>query len=369
MRLNIFLCLMLQLCVTAVLSEVKQVSVVFRHGDRAPGNFIKSIPNDLHRNKTFYPMGLGGLTNNGKSRVYNLGKFLRSSYDDLLGPVYLINDVEAMSTDSPRARMSLQMALAGLYPPRPIQQWDTKTNWQPVLVSFKSKYEDKLLVPQFCEEYQEEYESVRNSLDYQSKAQALEPFMKELAKNMGRATPISVMDMNHLYHTLAAEQSMNLSLPHWADSIYPDGKLRDGALLQYLHYGYNDKLKRLSGGVVLQKIIRDMKAAQLNKDKPGFKIHVYSGHELNVVMLLHTLGLYNEHIPEYSSGVFIELHETNGEYYVKVLYYKGIPVEAEVQRIPGCDELCPFNKFVKLLENVTATETDLQCNRLTKLPK
>lgn len=60
-----------------------------------------------------------------------------------------------------------------------------------------------------------------------------------------------------------------------------------------------------------------MKTAQ-KKDKPGFKIHMYGGHELNVVMLLHALGLYNNHIPEYSSGVIVELHETNGKYYVKV---------------------------------------------------
>lgn len=96
--------------------------------------------------------------------------------------------------------------------------------------------------------YQKEYEIVKNSPDYQSKVQALETFMKELAENMGRASPISALDMNHLYHTFAAEKSMNLSLPHWAEGIFPDGKLRDGALLQYLHYGYNEKLKRLSGG-------------------------------------------------------------------------------------------------------------------------
>lgn len=54
-------------------------------------------------------------------------------------------------------------------------------------------------------------------------------------------------------------------------------------------------------------------------DNPGCKIHLYSGHELNVVMLLHTLGLYNDHIPKFSSGLIFELHEIKEKYYVKVI--------------------------------------------------
>lgn len=66
-------------------------------------------------------------------------------------------------------------------------------------------------------------------------------------------------------------------------------------------------------GVTLRKMIDNMK-------KDNKKIHLYSGHELNVVMLLQTLGVYDDRFPEYSSAVILELHEIQKKQYVKVLY-------------------------------------------------
>ena len=85
-------------------------------------------------------------------KMYTFGKYLRSNYDEFLGPVYLPDQVEAISSDSPRTRMSLQMTLAGLYPPCAIQQWNTieKTNWQPFLTSSKPIQIDTIFVPQMC---------------------------------------------------------------------------------------------------------------------------------------------------------------------------------------------------------------------------
>ena len=172
-------------------------------------------------------------------------------------------------------------------------------------------------------------------MEFKLRENELSPFMKELGKMMGRTSPISLLDMNHLYQTLAAEKAMNLSLPEWGNSLFPDGNLHKGAILQYLLYGYNEKLRRLSGGkfrcgitywkmvfnfrkvlgVILRKMIEDMKNVIR---KSNYKIHLYSGHELNLVMLLQALGLYNDIVPEFSSSIIIELHEIEKNYYVKV---------------------------------------------------
>ena len=60
------------------------------------------------------------------------------------------------------------------------------------------------------------------------------------------------------------------------------------------------------------------------------KINLFSCHDVNVVALLKALDLYEPHIPEYSSGIIIELVLRDDEYYVKVqifYHYKKIIVK------------------------------------------
>lgn len=48
------------------------------------------------------------------------------------------------------------------------------------------------------------------------------------------------------------------------------------------------------------------------------KIYLYSGHESNIAALLKAFQVYEPHVPEYSSAIFIELQKINSEFYVKV---------------------------------------------------
>lgn len=63
--------------------------------------------------------------------MYNLGKVLRQRYDKFLG-VYTPDIVEAWSSNVNRTKTSLQLVLAGLFPPVGLQKWDDGLNWQPI---------------------------------------------------------------------------------------------------------------------------------------------------------------------------------------------------------------------------------------------
>lgn len=70
-------------------------------------------------------------------------------------------------------------------------------------------------------------------------------------------------------------------------------------------------------GPMIRAITDNMIIAQ-NMNSPDTKIYLYSGHETNIASLLQAFGVYEPHVPKYSSAIIMELQEINQEYYVKV---------------------------------------------------
>lgn len=75
---------------------------------------------------------------------------LRSRYDDLLGPYYTPDIVEARSTQLDRTKMSLQLVLAGLFPPTSEQIWNKEILWQPIPIIRQPIEDDHILRPGVC---------------------------------------------------------------------------------------------------------------------------------------------------------------------------------------------------------------------------
>lgn len=48
------------------------------------------------------------------------------------------------------------------------------------------------------------------------------------------------------------------------------------------------------------------------------KINLFSGHDINVSAFLYALNISEYSYPAYTSSVILELHENNGNYFVKV---------------------------------------------------
>ncbi|KAL3224050.1 hypothetical protein MRX96_049656 [Rhipicephalus microplus] len=59
-------------------STLRQLHVMFRHGDRTPTSLYPNDPNS----PSDFPEGLGHITHKGKNDQYNLGKYLRTKYED-----------------------------------------------------------------------------------------------------------------------------------------------------------------------------------------------------------------------------------------------------------------------------------------------
>nr|ACA60733.1 venom acid phosphatase [Pteromalus puparum] len=359
-----FLTVILVVYFSSAQAVLKLVNVVFRHGDRAPDdNGLEIYPNDPYKNNPFEPMRLGGLTNNGKTREYQLGEYLRKHYGDFLGDTYHASEVSAGSTNSDRTKMSLQLVLAALYPPKGAQNWNTGLNWQPIPATYVPRLDDNLMVPEECPKYLEARARAEASEEFKNKLKVFEPLMQNLTTETGREIKNS-NDLYFLWFALMSEYAMNLTLPNWAYAIFPTGKLLDGINLEYDIFSFNDEMKRLNGGMLLRKFIDDMVLySKGDKSIVERKIELYSGHETNVAAVLQVLGLYYPHPPEYSSAVFVELHENDGVYSVKVKYYKGKPSEHKEMTIKGCGSPCTLENFRKVLAHVTPSDEDIRCDK------
>lgn len=337
------------------------VNVVFRHGDRAPDKEIgETFPNDPNFNASFFPEGSGGMTNIGKRRSYYLGKVLREKYSEFLGSIYLPRDIKAQSTDSPRTIMTLQLVLASLYPPETLQKWNPELNWQPIPFTYEKKSRDWLLWPTTCPKYIHEYERILKSSEVLAKIENLKPLMNRLTNLTGKEIK-SVRDILLVQATLECENSMNLKIPEWGKEYLKNGELSRVATYQVELRNYNKLLKKLNGGVLVRKMTEDMVAAMNGTLEKGQKIILYSAHDLNLGGQLLTLGITEPHIPNFTSSVILELYEDAKNYFVQVLYYLGIPAEMQVMRIPGCDRMCPFEKFISLLKDVMPDDDEFRC--------
>ena len=67
----------------------------------------------------------------GMKREFILGQRLRKEFNDFLGE-YKPEEVYAYSTDFDRTKMSLQLVLAGLYPPTNLTKWSDSIEWSPI---------------------------------------------------------------------------------------------------------------------------------------------------------------------------------------------------------------------------------------------
>lgn len=80
----------------------------------------------------------------GKRRCYEVGTALRKRYDGFLNASYHYSLIDARSTYSDRCKESLQLVLAGLFPPTQELIWYDGMDWLPIAIHYDKKETDKV---------------------------------------------------------------------------------------------------------------------------------------------------------------------------------------------------------------------------------
>lgn len=335
--------------------HLELVQVLMRHGERTP--LAKEVyPKDPHKISTYEPWDLGQLTNQGKLTEYRIGTMLRQRYNEFLGPIYHPRDIYAVSSDTDRTKMSLQLMLAGLYPPDEIQTWNSDLRWLAIPTHYAPKKVDMLLKSEHSSIYKTALTEVKMMKEIRDKIAIYKDFYTFLSEKTGLVIegPCLVFEM---FHLLTSQKSMNLTLPEWCtDEVYR--KMQDIVVLEYNIRSYTTQLKRLNGGMLVKKFIENMNVNS-NRTIPR-KMYVYSGHEVNLAGFARAHNISEPRIPGYGSTfIFEKLRDEHDNFFIRIILWSGSTEKLMTMKLPGCDEICPLKTYLELVREIIPSDQEV----------
>ncbi|XP_059611252.1 prostatic acid phosphatase isoform X2 [Phlebotomus argentipes] len=335
--------------------------VMYRHGDRTP---INPYPNDPYRTPSAWDgVDWGQLTNEGKRQHFELGKWLRNRYSELVGELYDRNEIYVRSTDVERTLQSALSNLAGFYPPAGRDVWQEELGWQPIPVHTMPESMDALLASKkACPAYEYALKKKRRSEEYKELNRKYKELYDYLSLNSGKKVN-SLEGVQMLYSCMFIEALHNKTLPDWAQSVFP-GDMEWISAKSFSTYCSTPQLARLKSGPILKEMLERFVNKTEGTLKPDRSLWIYSAHDVTVGNLLNILGLFDPpHNPPFAACVMLELRLFDGKPFVSV-FYKNTTAEPEAMDIPRCGKSCPLEKMFLLYADLLPDDWESEC----KLP-
>ncbi|KAK5649382.1 hypothetical protein RI129_000411 [Pyrocoelia pectoralis] len=326
---------------------LEMVFALFRHGHRA-NEVLAVYPKDPHKNFDYAPYGWGQLTNEGKMREYDLGKILHERYGHFVG-MYTPDVVEPLSTNVNRTKMSLELVLAGLFPPEAPLIWNQELNWQPIPYNYLTDTDNRMGIPTKCAKRSHLIAEYEQSAEGQRDLRPYKKWFDYINKNTGLHVN-GLTDLYLLYFCLSVEEEWDLTLPDWVKPVYPE-LLKEAAIDQYLLWARTPEITKL-GGFNLKTIVDAAKQKIEGTLNPlERKVMLFSAHEINVAGMLNSLKTFYRHVPPYGACIMFELHKIDDQYGFKLFYETHNGQPPSELTIPGCNHFCPIDQFIELLQD------------------
>ncbi|KAL0894601.1 hypothetical protein ABMA27_013164 [Loxostege sticticalis] len=289
---------------TVEVTALRQVHVLMSHGERTPSERELAMLGAPPPDHVFAPYGAGAMTNEGKMLTFEMGALLRKRYNEYLGPYYDPETSIVIASDTELSKMTALLISAGLWPPPPEQTWNETIVWQPVPYTYPPRQKDYLLYEENCPRYQQEKQRILKAFTEESLLVPYRDLFQKIAQMTGTnfSTP---QDAYHMSNLFLIQDDIKVPNPKWAKHV--KRKLMDVARLEYSMMFHNNLLRKLSGGALLQQIIKE--AVTSTKDRTSPKLIVRTGTPVSVAALLAACVAPPPRLPDPGAALLVELHE------------------------------------------------------------
>ncbi|PNJ85189.1 lysophosphatidic acid phosphatase type 6 isoform X1 [Pongo pygmaeus] len=360
------------------LLKLKMVQVVFRHGARSPRKplpleeqvewnpqllevppqtqFDYTVTNLAGGPKPYSPydaqycettlkggMFAGQLTKVGMQQMFALGERLRKNYvEDIpfLSPTFNPQEVFIRSTNIFRNLESTRCLLAGLF----------QCQKEGPIIIHTDEADSEVLYPNYqsCWSLRQRTRGRRQTASLQP---GISEDLKKVKDRMGIDSSDKV-DFFILLDNMAAEQAHNLPscpmLKRFAQMI--EQRAVDTSL--YILPKEDRESLQMAVGPLLHILESNLLKAMDSATAPDKirKLYLYAAHDVTLIPLLMTLGIFDHKWPPFAVDLTMELyqHLESKEWFVQ-LYYHG---KEQVPR--GCpDGLCPLDMFLNAMSVYT----------------
>ncbi|XP_014208376.1 venom acid phosphatase Acph-1-like [Copidosoma floridanum] len=336
--------------------ELDLVQVIFRHGVRTPLEQEAKFINIT--DPSIYGYDFGQLTKEGMKQEYVLGKLLREHYNEHLG-TYDKRDVVAVSTPSHRTRMSLELVLAGLFPPTRTEQLFPELTWRPIRYEITNSTADSILAPHQSSRFIKLYKrTMEHSKEYKTSLSNHTEFIKHLENWTGHSYFDDVLySCGWTAMLLEIHRLLNITLPNWCtEEVH-----QTIAVLRELLYGtlsLTGELRKVNGGPLIRKVIENVETNAHDRKK----IYLYSTHDLTLASFTRAQCIINAFkVPPFGSAYIVESYkDTMDKRFIRMLSWDGASDHFVELEIDNCGKYCPVDEYKIQVQDVVPTEEELK---------
>lgn len=208
--------------------------------------------------------------------------------------------------------------MAGFFPPMGSQVWNENLSWQPIPVHTEPQDQDYLLAAgKQCDHFDYQMIQYLNTTAYTELFEKYRSLIRYMEINSG-TTLSTYTDISTFYDVLMVEklkgfwygnkplliriyfppEFINISekihsLPPWAEQV-----MEIGGDLEYLYLNWfpmwtaTPEMKKFRSGYLLKEILDHFGDKVQSKLSPDRSLWMYFAHDITLVSMLNTLGLY-----------------------------------------------------------------------------
>ncbi|OAF68232.1 hypothetical protein A3Q56_04022 [Intoshia linei] len=375
----------------------------------------------LDGDEKIWPQGLKELTKQGEIQSYAFGKFVRNRYvnENFIAGIYNPIRVKIRSVDMNACLATANLINVALFKSSVTNLWDSKL-WKPIPVTTLNDDYDYYLNPGACHKLIEHMADLEQSPVLKKYEDEYPELFKLVSDKMKQ--PIDMESIAIIGDNLRSKHYGDIKYPSWANQKYKNSTY--GQMIIRLHeiketFGFKDKeitnfmsnisnynpFKEnlsedhfganvfLSMQKVFSPLVSDIAVYIVNDQcylmhKIKDQFESFTNGTSNVVMTINVarmvsllvqmeiLNVGTDGMPGFTDALIYELVEENilednkkGEKFIRLYYRKTVNEDSQLilQKIEGCEKLCPLNTFYKILNKHTKLDdTDVQLHCKSK---